>query len=81
MVMKKEAWGRGYGIRAWSIVIDTLLKAECYRKITAGTMAENHAMMRVLQKSGMKIKAAIPRHFLYNGDEVVFVIASKYADQ
>ena len=81
MVVKKKAWGRGYGIRAWSIAIDTLLKSECCRKVTAGTMAENHAIMRILKKSGAKIEAVIPRHFLYNGNEISFIIASKYADQ
>ncbi|HZP98272.1 MAG TPA: GNAT family N-acetyltransferase [Reyranella sp.] len=61
--------GKGYGLEAWTAVCWHLL-ANGVRKITAGTMAINKAMIRIMEKSGMEFEGSRHRQFLVNGEEV-----------
>lgn len=80
LVGEKKAWGKGYGLQAWSLVLNELLADEMIRKVTAGTMAENKPMLALMEKSGMQIEAVRPRHFLLEGKEADLVFAAKYPE-
>jgi len=70
LVGKKEAQLRGFGLEAWLAAIDYLFHEMNLRKITAGTMAANIGMRRVMEKAGMKPDGCRSRHFLSGDTEV-----------
>jgi RimJ/RimL family protein N-acetyltransferase len=51
------------------------------RRVTAGTMSVNLAMIKLMERSDMQIDAIRPRHFLWEAQEVDLVLASKHAQQ
>lgn len=57
MVGEKSVWGRGYGQEAWDLVVEWLMGEASIRKITAGTLALNKGMVRLLERSGMHLEA------------------------
>lgn len=60
MIGEPSAWGQGIGQDAWSLVIDWLMDSEKLRKVSAGTLRCNLAMLRLMQRSGM-VEEAIRR--------------------
>lgn len=56
MIGDKSVWGRGYGQEAWDLVIRWLLQREDIRKLTAGTLACNHSMVKLMERSGMSLE-------------------------
>jgi RimJ/RimL family protein N-acetyltransferase len=70
LIGKKSVWGKGYGFEAWNAVCDYLFKVVRVRKITAGTMAINHGMIRLMEKSGMIEDGVHSRQLLYVSDEI-----------
>ena len=59
--------GKGYGRDAWCLVIDWLLTTCQARKVTAGTLASNQAMVRLMELAGMKHEATRSGQELFNG--------------
>jgi ribosomal-protein-alanine N-acetyltransferase len=57
LIGDRSSWGAGYGQDAWNTQLSWLSKASFIRKITAGTMRPNHAMVRLMERSGMKLEA------------------------
>lgn len=68
LIGEKNHWGKGYGLEAWKAMSDYLLTSGI-RKVTAGTMASNHGMLKIMQRSGMKIEGRRYKHFLHEGKE------------
>lgn len=58
----KTEWNKGYGFEAWKGVCDRLLTAS--RKIEAGCMSANTAMIRICEKYGMKLEGIREGHFV-----------------
>lgn len=54
MIGDKTIWGRGYGQEAWSMLVDWLVQRSDIRKVTAGTVACNVGMLRLMERSGMQ---------------------------
>lgn len=78
---EKKVWGKGYASLAWRLVLDELLRHHFLRKITAGTMAVNEPMLRLMQRTGMQIEARREGHFLWEGQEVALVQAAIFCPQ
>jgi ribosomal-protein-alanine N-acetyltransferase len=57
MLGDRQVWGRGYGLEAWNMLADWLLGAGGMRKLTCGTLACNHAMRSIAERSGMQLEA------------------------
>ena len=53
LIGDRSAWGQGFGLDAWTALVNHLLSQPSVRKITAGTLACNTPMLRLLAKSGM----------------------------
>jgi ribosomal-protein-alanine N-acetyltransferase len=51
---ERAVWGQGIGLEAWQLLTDWLLSTPGLRKLTAGTLACNHAMLAVAERSGMQ---------------------------
>jgi RimJ/RimL family protein N-acetyltransferase len=79
LVGEKRAWGTGLATVAWCGVLRELFDAQQMRKLTAGTMAANEPMLRLMRRSGMQIEAKKSRQFLLDGREVDLVIAAAFA--
>jgi RimJ/RimL family protein N-acetyltransferase len=70
LIGEHAAWGKGFGSEAWIAVCNYLVNKVGLRKITAGTMAKNKGMIKVMQKAGMKHDGRRKKHFLLNNKEV-----------
>lgn len=53
LIGDRSAWGQGFGLDAWTTLMNHLLIQANVRKITAGTLACNMPMLRLVAKSGM----------------------------
>ena len=81
LIGEKQAWGGGLGAEAWTAVVDYLLDAGGMRKVTAGCMAENKAMVAVMEKSGMTEEARRQGNFLLDGKPVDMVMVAKFGSR
>jgi len=62
--------GRGYGISAWSAVLEYLKTRPNLRKITGGCMAPNQAMVRIMRRAGMREDGIRKAHFIVDSAPV-----------
>ncbi len=79
MIGAVDAQGRGYGAEAFSLVHDALLAQPDIRKVTAGTMAVNEAMIRVAKHAGMKEDGRRIGQFLLDGKAVDLVYFASFS--
>jgi len=76
LIGDKRAWGKALGLKAWLGVQNYFLNELNFRMVTAGTMAENKAMLSVMKKSGMQVNCTRPGLMIWEGQEVDMVYAS-----
>jgi [ribosomal protein S5]-alanine N-acetyltransferase len=76
MIGERRVWGRGYGLEAWMAVCHHLLSARGIRKVTAGTLALNKGMLKIMEKSGMVPDGRWHRHCIVEGEEVDVIFAA-----
>ncbi|HEY7608075.1 MAG TPA: GNAT family N-acetyltransferase [Alphaproteobacteria bacterium] len=79
LVGERSVWGRGVGARAWTLALEWLLGPGGMRKVTAGTMAENMAMLAIMRKSGMAEEGRRRAQYLFDGRPVDAVLAARFA--
>jgi len=70
MIGERAMWGRGYGTEAFAAGCDYLLREAGIRKVFAGTLSVNTAMLKVMRRVGMVEDGRRIRHFLFEGLEV-----------
>jgi len=75
LVGERASWGKGFGADAWRTACRHLLLDLELRKVTAGTMANNHGMLALMNKSGMREEGRRRRQALWEGTEVDMVEA------
>lgn len=73
-----EYWGQGYGKEAWRALMSHFLNEGC-RKIEAGMMAANEAMIKTALAGGMHEEARIKGHFLWNEQPMDLVLMGAQA--
>jgi ribosomal-protein-alanine N-acetyltransferase len=76
-----EHWGKGYGYEAFGLAIDALLTSAKLRKVTAGAMACNAGMIKVMTKCGMHLEATRKDQELLNGELVDILYFAKFSSQ
>jgi RimJ/RimL family protein N-acetyltransferase len=67
LVGNHQYQGRGLGLDAWKSLSNYLVFHKEFRKICAGTLAENVAMNRLAFSAGMKLEATLREHQIYQG--------------
>jgi RimJ/RimL family protein N-acetyltransferase len=67
MLGNRSCWGHGLGQDAWDTLLNWLLKRESVRKVTAGAMRCNIAMVHIMERSGMTLEAVRPQQELLEG--------------
>lgn len=73
---EQSAWGRGYGLEAWTAVCRYLLCERGLRKITAGTLSVNMPMLKLMQRTGMTADGTRRQQVLFEGEPVDVVYAA-----
>src|SRR5207244_1087643 len=53
LIGQSAAQGQGYATEAWLAACDFLLRERGLRKVTAGTIAPNQPMLRLMERAGM----------------------------
>jgi RimJ/RimL family protein N-acetyltransferase len=81
MIGDREVQGRGFGRDAWVAACEWAIEAGGVRKVSAGCMAENRAMLRLFEIAGMTIEAVRKAHFLLEGRPIDAVYAARFSRQ
>jgi len=79
MVGHAEARGLGFGLEAWNLLVDHLIKEGAHRKITAGTLRTNLPMRRIAERSGMHVEAVRTAQELVDGAETDVLLYAKFS--
>ncbi len=80
MIGERACWGGGYGQEAWNLVIDWLLSEPAIRKVTAGTLAVNIGMVRLMERSAMSHEATRHAQEVVDGAAVDVVYHARFSD-
>lgn len=78
MIGDKSVWGLGYGQDSWNVMTNWLLQREDIRKLTAGTLACNYGMIKVIANSGMKLEAVRKAQEIVDGQPMDILYFAKF---
>lgn len=81
LVGDPNSWGKGYGQDAWDTLGDWLLDQAGVRKLTAGAVATNVAMVRIMERFGMKHEATRFAQELIDGAPHDLVYYATFSDR
>ncbi len=70
MIGERNVWGKGIGAEAFCLVLSALKASGAIRKVTAGTLAVNQGMVRIMEKAGMRHEATRRAQELLDGAPV-----------
>ena len=73
------ARGRGFGQEAWAGVVSYLFDKRKVRKVTAGMLTGNAAMVRLAEEAGMIPDGVRRRHYLVDGKEMDIIYMALFA--
>ena len=80
MIGDKSVWGHGCGQDAWNILISWLLERNDIRKVTAGTLACNTGMIKLMERSGMHYEATRKAQEKVNEEIVDILYYAKFSE-
>jgi len=78
LIGSTRLWGRGYGQEAFGLAMDNLIQCSRIRKVTAGTMACNLGMIKIMERCGMVLEATRKDHELLDGQPIDVLYFSKF---
>lgn len=78
LIGDKTVWGNGYGQDAWNTLASWLLGRDDIRKLTAGTLACNHGMIKLMERSGMQHEATRARQEIVKGQATDILYYAKF---
>lgn len=78
MIGEAGFWGAGYGTEAWNAVCSWLLGEGGLRKLEAGCMRNNEAMLKIIRGSGFKHEGDRANHFLLSGSPVSAALFGRF---
>ena len=73
-----EARGKGLALEAWTTALDWLLGPGGLRKVTAGTMRANRAMVGICERSGMELEAVRRAQELLDGEPQDILLFARF---
>lgn len=80
MIGSTAGRGRGLGVEAWRNLIEWLLSDGGMRKVTAGTLACNHSMIRLAEQSGMALEGVRKAQEMVDGQPQDILLFGKFAE-
>lgn len=78
MLGDKTTWGKGYAKQAWCLVVNLLSDVINIRKVTAGTLECNLAMIGLMKASNMKPDGTRTAQELVDGQSMDIVYYAKF---
>lgn len=78
LIGETQHWGQGFGAEAWGIVCNWLLNDGKVRKLEAGCMRDNAAMMKIIVKSKFQHEGDRANHFLLGGHPVSAALFGRF---
>lgn len=79
LIGDRSSWGKGYGFEAWDAVLGWLLKSAKIRKVVAGCMRSNTAMVKLMAKSGMTPDGIRHAHYMLDGQPEDIVFCARFS--
>jgi len=55
LIGRKSVWGSGVGQDAWNTLVNWFIERRKISKVTAGALSDNKAMIRIMERSGMRL--------------------------
>jgi ribosomal-protein-alanine N-acetyltransferase len=80
LVGDRAVWGRGMGCDAWCTLLTFLLNVRGLRKVTGGTLACNLGMIKVMERSGMRLEAVREAQEIVEGKPQDALYYAKFRD-
>lgn len=84
MIGNRDCWGGGYGQEAWDMLTAWLLAPKPVgtgvRKLTAGCLAANRGMVKLMERSGMVPDGVRKSQELIDGEPVDIVHYARFSD-
>jgi [ribosomal protein S5]-alanine N-acetyltransferase len=80
LIGERSCAGRGYATEAWVGVCDYLLRVKAFRKVTAGALAVNTPMLRVMERAGMADDGRRVRQHVWEDQDVDVVHGALFRD-
>lgn len=77
MIGDKSVWGKGYGFEAWRATCNYLFYSGVARKVEAGCMLANAAMVTICEKYGMHPEGNKVDHFLLGDRKINMLMFGK----
>jgi [ribosomal protein S5]-alanine N-acetyltransferase len=81
LIGERDVWGKGVGSEAWIATMNYLFVEGGIRKVTAGTVERNNAMLAIMSNAGMHEEARRKRQYIIDGDEVDLIYFARYQDE
>jgi RimJ/RimL family protein N-acetyltransferase len=78
LIGDKSVWGMGYGQDAWNTLTNWLLTRDDIRKLTAGTLACNYGMIKLMERSGMHHEATRREQEIVNAQAADILYYAKF---
>lgn len=78
LIGRKAVWGSGVGQDAWDTLVNWFIDDRRIRKVTAGALSSNKAMIRIMERSGMHCEAIRPKQELLDGEPLDMHYYGKY---
>lgn len=78
LIGRRDLHGQGLGHAAWALALDWACSLPNLRKVTAGTMAVNQAMLAIFLRSGMHFEARRRDHFLLDARPVDMLLYARF---
>jgi RimJ/RimL family protein N-acetyltransferase len=75
------AWGQGYATEAWTAICSYLLEKVKIRKVTAGTISPNEAMLKLMKRTGMKDDGCRVKQYIWEGNEVDIIHMALFREE
>ncbi len=80
MIGAKSVWGEGYGQDAWNTFVNWLLRQKEIRKLTAGTLACNYSMIKLMERSGMTLEGVRHAQEIVEDQPINMLYYAKFSD-
>ena len=80
LIGAKQHWGRGLGQEAFELAMRALASTGQIRKITAGTMASNVGMVKIMERSGMHLEATRKAQEIFDGHPMDVLYFAKFVN-
>lgn len=77
----RTVWGQGIGTECYVLLINYMFNTYNIRKITAGTLRTNVAMLNIFKKIGMELEAVKKKHEIVDGIAVDILYFAIYSNQ